>query len=137
LEAAFSRDRGFAVPTIVFARDEFAAVAADADALSAEHPGAARHYAELLRTVPTPSVAARLEAGTTQQVHVVVRGGAVHTFLATAAPAGGGDTAGLAKLLGVSTNRNATVINAISQRRCCLVQVLDCGEQFRVTSQLS
>jgi len=117
LEAAFLQDRGFPVPTIVFGRDEFAALAADAATLAAEHPGA-RHYVELLRTAPIPEVAAQLEAASTQNVHVVVRGRAVHTFLAAAAPLGGADTARFAKQLGVSTNRNATVIRAIAQRWC-------------------
>ncbi|KAA9151736.1 DUF1697 domain-containing protein [Microbacterium lushaniae] len=118
LEAAFYRDRGFPVPTIVFGRAEFAAVAADADTLPKEHPGAARHYVELLRTAPTPAVAAQLEAAATPNVRLVVRGRAVHTFHAAVAPPDGGDTGRVVKLLGVSTNRNATVIHAIAQRWC-------------------
>ncbi|MCR2808331.1 MULTISPECIES: DUF1697 domain-containing protein [unclassified Microbacterium] len=118
LEAAFRRDRGFEVPTIVFGLDEFRAVAADAHSLPVDHAGATRHYVELLRTALTPAVAAQLEAATTQDVHVVVRGRAVHTFLSATAPLGGAATTKFAKQLGVSTNRNATVIRAIAQRWC-------------------
>ena len=48
----------------------------------------------------------------------VVRGRAVHTFLAAAALPGGADTARIVKQLGVSTNRNASVIRAIAKRWC-------------------
>jgi uncharacterized protein (DUF1697 family) len=118
LETAFRNDRGFEVATIVFGREEFAGIAADAESLPSEHPDAARHYVELLRTSPTPAVAAELEGSGTDSFAVVVRGRAVHTFLSTAAPPGGPNTARFTKLLGVSTNRNAGVIRAIAERWC-------------------
>lgn len=118
LENAFLVDRGFEVPTIVFGRREFAAIAADATALRDERSGADRHYVELLRAEPGARVAAQLEGASSDAFDVVVRGRAVHTFFEEGAPLGGPGAAKVARLVGVSTNRNATVIRAVAQRWC-------------------
>lgn len=118
LEAAFLADRGFEVPTIVFGRGEFAAIAADAAALRDRHPEADRHYVELLRAAPSTDVAAELEGASSDAFDVVVRGRAVHTFFREGAPLGGPGAAKVARLIGVSTSRNATVIRAVAQRWC-------------------
>lgn len=118
LEAAFLRDRAFDVPTIVFTRPEFAGVAADAVELAAAHPDAQRHYVDLLRAEPSPTAAARIEADFSRSADIVVRGRAVHTFVRADPPTVGPSSAAIAKLLGVSTNRNANVIQSIAARWC-------------------
>lgn len=118
LEAAFLADRGFEVSTIVYGTDEVARIAADSASLAAERPDAARHYLDLLRVEPAPAVAQRIEAASTDSVHLFVRGRALHTLVQPGNDSAGAVNAAVAKLLGVSTTRNASVIAAIAARWC-------------------
>lgn len=118
LEAAFAADRGFEVPTIVYTLAQVAAIAADLASLAAQHPDAQRHYVDLLRTEPTGKLAAQIEAASSDAARLVVTGRAVHTLLAPGTSLAGAPVPGIAKLLGVATNRNATVITAIAARWC-------------------
>jgi uncharacterized protein (DUF1697 family) len=100
------------VPTIVLTPAELSEVAADVASFA--HPG--RHYVELLRDPPTPDVVAALEQQT-DAAHVARAGRrAIHFMVPT-------DYAGAAllrksveKQLGVTTNRNATVITELASR---------------------
>lgn len=118
LEDAFAADRGFEVPTMVFTLAEVKRIAAEAAALSEEHPGLERHYVYLLKEEPPKDVVARIEDLTTDAGEMVVRGRAAHALLGPGYQAGGVDPLGAAKLLGVATNRNLTVVSAIAEKWC-------------------
>jgi uncharacterized protein (DUF1697 family) len=118
LEKAFAADRGFEVPAIVFTTAEFAAIARDAAELSAEHPGLARHYVYLMRDVPPADAIERVEGTSTPAGEMVVRGRAAHALLRPGYEAGAVDPLGAAKLLGVATNRNLTVVTTIARKWC-------------------
>lgn len=119
LERAFLADRGFEVPTIVFTPTEIVQIAADAAALAAEHPDAVRHYVELLRTTPDPELAAVIETRSSPAMRFVVRGRAVHGFVPPNAPtAPSAGPVDIARLVGVSTNRNANVVATLAAKWC-------------------
>ncbi|WP_109209797.1 MULTISPECIES: DUF1697 domain-containing protein [Microbacterium] len=118
LEDAFAADRGFEVPTIVFTTAELRAVADEAAALSDEHPGLERHYVYLLKDTPTRDAVAEIEALATDAGQMVVRGRAAHALLGPGYQAGSVDPLNAARLLGVATNRNRTVIAAIADKWC-------------------
>jgi uncharacterized protein (DUF1697 family) len=118
LETAFFADRGFEVPTIVFTQAELRQIAADAAELSASHPGLARHYVYLLKTEPTPEAVAAVEATASDAGEMIVRGRAAHALLGPGYTAGTVDPLAAAKLLGVATNRNHTVLAALADRWC-------------------
>lgn len=116
LEEAFAADRGFDVPTIAFETAEFAAIAQDAVALSAARPGLARHYVYLLKAELSPDVVSAVEARSGAEGEMVVRGRAAHALLGPSYRAGTVDPLGVAKLLGVATNRNLTVVTTLAQK---------------------
>lgn len=118
LERAYLADRGFEVPTITFRADEFAALAADAAALSEENPGLARHYVYLLKDELDAPAAALVEARATDAGRMVVRGRAVHALLQPGYQDGAVDPLGAAKLLGAATNRNLSVVTTLAERWC-------------------
>ncbi|WP_239065986.1 DUF1697 domain-containing protein [Microbacterium hibisci] len=118
LEDVFAADRGFDVPTIVFTVAEVRAIADDAATLSEEHPGLARHYVYLLKETPSRDAVARIEQSATDAGQMVVRGRAAHALLGPGYQAGYVDPLNAAKLLGVATNRNSTVIRAIAEKWC-------------------
>ncbi|NLP85041.1 DUF1697 domain-containing protein [Microbacterium sp. CFH 90308] len=138
LEKAFAADRGFEVPTMVFTTTELAAIAREARKLSDERPGLARHYVYLMKdelpdetvariaslaSVPTaPPLAAGASSGASGRVgpagEVVVRGRAAHALLGPGYQTGSVDPLNAAKLLGVATNRNLTVITALAAKWC-------------------
>ncbi|MFB8387905.1 DUF1697 domain-containing protein [Microbacterium sp. NPDC055910] len=118
LERAFLADRGFEVPTIAFRPTEFAGIATDAAELAAAHPRAIRHYVSLMRSAPQPAVAADIEATSTEAGSVYVRGRAVHALLVPGYEDADVPALRAAKLLGVSTTRNATVVAAIAAKWC-------------------
>jgi uncharacterized protein (DUF1697 family) len=115
LEAAYEADRGFEVPTMVFAAAELRAVVADADRLGAEHDG--RHYVWLLKQAPSAAVRAELEeladehgrVGLSERaVHLLVDGGYLDSALLKP----------IEKRIGVATNRNVTVLRALVSKWC-------------------
>lgn len=118
LESAFLADRGFEVPTIVFSTAEFAEIAREAERLSAENPGLARHYVYLMKDELPDETAARVRALATVAGEMVVHGRAAHALLRPGYEAGTVDPLGAAKLLGVATNRNLNVVRTLAQKWC-------------------
>lgn len=118
LEDAFAADRGFDVPSMVFTIDELAAIARDAVVLTAGRHGLERHYVYLLKEEPPADAVAEIEGRTTDAGEMVVRGRVAHALLGPGYQAGSVDPLGAAKLLGIATNRNVNVINALAERWC-------------------
>ena len=118
LEDAFAADRGFEVPAIVFTTAELQRIAADAAALTAQHPDLERHYVYLLKEEPSKSTVARIAETATDAGEMVVSGRAAHALLGPGYQAGNVDPLGAAKLLGVATSRNLNVIVAIADKWC-------------------
>lgn len=118
LEQTFARDRGFEVPTIVYSAAEFAAVAHETQRLHDEHPGLARHYVYLLKDELSGDDRRSVEETATDSGAMVVRGRAAHALLRPGYENGRVDPLGAARLLGVATNRNHTVIRTLAQKWC-------------------
>jgi len=118
LEDAFAADRGFDVPAIVFTTAELKRIASEAAALSQEHPQLERHYVYLLKDEPTKADSARIRDLATVAGEMVVSGRAAHALLGPGYQAGNVDPLGAAKLLGVATSRNVSVIVTLAQKWC-------------------
>ncbi len=116
LEEAYSADRGFEVPTMVFAAAELVAICAEADRLGEGH--GARQYVSLLKSEASRSGAAALEAKSTEHERVVVSGRAVHLLLGESYHEAVITNPLVEKHLGVATNRNLTVIRALVEKWC-------------------
>ncbi|RJS47718.1 DUF1697 domain-containing protein [Nocardioides cavernaquae] len=114
LESAFAADRGFEVPTIVFATDELRAIVDDIEEL--HDPALMRHYVLLLKDEPSSEVVATVHALESGPHRAVIRGRAAHLLLGEGYEAGGVDPLKAEKLLGVATNRNHTVLRAIADK---------------------
>ncbi len=114
LEAAFLADRGFEVPVVAFAPDEFREVAAVAQELAA--PETERHYVYLLKDELDPDAVARIAERDSEAGRTVVRGRAAHVLLGPGYRAGVVDPLNVAKLFGVATNRNASVIGTLAAK---------------------
>jgi uncharacterized protein (DUF1697 family) len=114
LEAAFEAEAGFAVPTVVFTQAELRAIAEEAGSFG--HVG--RHYVSLCKEVPSAAAVARLEATSTAEEVAKVGGRAVHLMLGENYHEARLTNAAVEKHLGVATNRNLTVINALVERWC-------------------
>lgn len=119
LEQAFAADRGFDVPTITFSAAEFADLAAEAQRISDEHPGLARHYVYLLKEPLDDDQRAAVEATRTEHGQMLVRDRAAHALLTPGYQDGAVDPLGAARLLGVGTNRNLNVIQTLAAKWCC------------------
>lgn len=119
LETAFARDRGFAVPTIVFGLAELTEISSYAEALGERHGPLQRHYVSLLREPLTEEDAAHVEAASGEKVTVTVQGRSVHMMWTHAVP-GDVDPLGTAtaRLLGVTTARTAGVLTELARRWC-------------------
>lgn len=120
LERAFLADRGFEVPTVVFTPGELRSIIADAEALAAAHGNVAMQYVSLLKRAPVEAARVEAEAAPYDGEHLVIRGRAVHLLLEArdsyrAARLG---NAWVERRLGVSTNRNLTVLQAIARKWC-------------------
>lgn len=118
IESAFAADRGFEVPTMVYSTAEFAEIVRDAERLSADNPGLARHYVYLMKEELPDETVARIAALATDTGEMVVRGRAAHALLRPGYEAGTVDPLGAAKLLGVATNRNVNVVRTLAQKWC-------------------
>lgn len=119
LERAFAADRGFEVPAITYTAAEFRALALDAQKLNDAHPGLARHYVYLLKEELPPARAAEVEAlSATEHGSMIVRGRAAHALLVPGYQDGRVDPLGAAKLLGVGTNRNLSVVTTLAEKWC-------------------
>ena len=115
LEDAYRERAGFEVPTIVVRAAEVAEIVAVADRL--EHPGP--HYVSLMKADPDPEQVAsiqahRAEAGVDERLHV--EGRAAHLMLAEGYQASRLTNTQVERFLGVSTNRNLTVLRAIAEK---------------------
>ncbi|WP_411374061.1 hypothetical protein ACLH0K_13440 [Arthrobacter sp. MPF02] len=62
--------------------------------------------------------AGRIEAASTDSIHLFVRGRALHTLIDHVTDSAGPVLATVSKLLGISTNRNADVIATVAGRWC-------------------
>lgn len=116
LEAAFLADRGFDVPTVVYSAAEFAELAREARSLTSD--ALARHYVYLLKDEPTDAVRSSIEDTSGPLGDMVVRGRAAHALLRPGYADGVVDPLHAAKLLGVATSRNVTVVAALAQKWC-------------------
>jgi uncharacterized protein (DUF1697 family) len=114
LERAFLEDRGFEVPTIVFTPQELAEIAEDAKRFGDGHAG--RHYVSLLKQAPSAAAVARLEEASTAEEVARVGGRAVHLLLGEEYHTAKLTNAAVERELGVSTNRNLTVIRTLAER---------------------
>jgi uncharacterized protein (DUF1697 family) len=115
LEQLFLADRGFEVVTMVFTPQQVAAMAADADELAEEHGFAYGQYVTVLKREPTAAIRKELEALSSGDERLVVRGRAVHMLYDV--PYGTSRTATrLEKIAGPGTNRNAKVIRALAEK---------------------
>lgn len=114
LEKAFLEDRGFEVPTIVFTQKELAAIAEEAASFG--HGG--RHYVSLLKDAPSAAAITALEETSTAEEVAKVGGRAVHLLLGDNYHEARLTNAAVEKKLGVSTNRNLTVIRALAEKWC-------------------
>ncbi|WP_310964303.1 DUF1697 domain-containing protein [Nocardioides terrisoli] len=119
LEALFEADRGFDVGTVAMAPAELGAVAAEADEVVAEL-GAPEfgHYVELLRSPPSAEATAVIEEPRHPGQRAVVRGRAVHLLFDLPFHQAKPPSAAVKRALGVSTNRNVTVVRALVQKWC-------------------
>lgn len=114
LERAYLAEAGFDVPTIAFTTAELTAIAAHAAALGPSE----RHYISLLKTEPSPEVARELEEASPDGVLVRVDGRAMHLLYSGDFAPISRLTTRAAKLLGVATDRNLTVIRALVEKWC-------------------
>ncbi|MFJ6678169.1 DUF1697 domain-containing protein [Microbacterium sp. NPDC091382] len=118
LETAFLADRGFEVPTIVYSAKEFAALAGETRRLDDANPGLARHYVYLLKDELTAAQIRQVESRASDKGRMVVRGRAAHALLEPGYQDGTVDPLGAASLLGVATNRNASVVLTLAEKWC-------------------
>lgn len=114
LETAFEAEAGFEVPTIVFTTKELREIAERASSFG--HSG--RHYVSLLKEVPSAAAIERLEAVSTTEEVAKVGGRAVHLLLGENYHEAKLTNAAVEKFLGVATNRNLTVIEALAKKWC-------------------
>lgn len=83
LEAAYERDRGFAVPTYVFSPQEVAAIAVRGEELAGAHPDLERQYITVYAAPPPPELAAAADAIEVAGERCVVHGRAAHVLLSS------------------------------------------------------
>jgi uncharacterized protein (DUF1697 family) len=113
LEALFLADRGFEVVTMVFSPEELSQVAAEADALGAEHGFEYGQYLTILKNEPTAASAAAIEALSGNGEVLLVRGRVVHLLYDV--PYGTSSAATqIERIAGPGTNRNAKVIRTLA-----------------------
>ena len=115
LEALFLADRGFEVVTMVFSPDEVGRMVREADELAAPRPPEYGQYLTLLKTEPSAKTGAAVEALSSKDEKLVVRGRVVHLLYDV--PFGTSRTGGLVeKAAGPGTNRSLKVIQALAEK---------------------
>lgn len=114
LEDAFAADRGFEVPVALLSPAELRAIADDVAELGADHAG--RHYVSVLRDTPPQAAIDTLEGWSRAGERAVVRGRAVHLLLGENYQGAKLTNAVVERHAGTATNRNATVIRAMSAK---------------------
>ena len=129
LEAAYLARTGFPVPTICFRAEELRRVVADADELADTHefadaseladaPGPGAHSVWLLADPPSPDVVTAVEARSGDRAVVRVRDRAVHLLAAEPTERTRVGPGIEARLDVVATNRNLTVVRAVTAKWC-------------------
>jgi uncharacterized protein (DUF1697 family) len=114
LEAAFAEEAGFEVPTVALTQRELRDIAADAVELGEGHDG--RYYVSLLKKAPTAATARRLDDAGKAGERAIVRGRGAHLLLGQDYHTAKLGNAVVEKHLGVSTNRNLTVIRTLAEK---------------------
>jgi len=115
LEALFLADRGFEVVTMVCSPADLSPMVREADALAAPRPPEYGHYLTLLKTEPSVTVGAAVEALSTEVERFVVRGRVVHLLYDV--PYGTSKVAlQIEKVAGPGTNRSLKVIRALAEK---------------------
>jgi uncharacterized protein (DUF1697 family) len=118
LEAAFSAEAGFEVPTIVFTPDELREVAEQAARFGQDLAEGGRHYVSLLKEEPSAEAVRAIEQSSTSEEVVRVGGRAVHLLLGENYHEARLTNAVVERHLGVATNRNLTVIRTLVDKWC-------------------
>ena len=118
LEKAFAAEAGFEVPTMVFTQKELREIAEHAASLSDSLGHGGKHYVSLCKDVPTAAAIAKLEESSTTDEVAKVGGRAVHLLLSAHYHEARLTNTAVEKHLGVATNRNLTVIKALSEKWC-------------------
>ncbi|NYD42715.1 DUF1697 domain-containing protein [Nocardioides panaciterrulae] len=118
LEEAYLADRGFPVPTIAFTPEELGAIAEDAKRFADEHRdgGGGGHYVSLLKQEPSAEAIAALEERSSAGQVARVGGRAVHLLISTDYHRATLTNTQVEQHLGVSTNRNLTVVRTLAER---------------------
>jgi len=116
LERAYSADRGFEVPTVVVSPAELRRVVADAEEIGEGHEGT--RYVSFLKVEPDPAAVAALEACSGEGERVVVRGRVAHLLVGAQARTARLSNAVVERHLGVATNRNLRVVQAVVRMWC-------------------
>jgi uncharacterized protein (DUF1697 family) len=118
LEAAFLADRGFEVPTMVFAPAEICEIADDAEELAAEVGSLQGHYITLLKQAPSAAAVKAVHELEYDGESARVRGRAAHLMLTNSYTESKLVNAKPFTALGVGTARNLTVIRALAEKWC-------------------
>jgi uncharacterized protein (DUF1697 family) len=116
LEKAYLEQAGFEVPTIVFTPAEICDIVADAEKVAGDHGG--NHYVSLLKDKPTAATVKKLESLGDERDFARVRGRAVHLVLSDQYHLARLSNTDVEKALGVATNRNLRVIQALAEKWC-------------------
>ena len=112
----YSADRGFDVPTMVFARAELVSIAADADQLWAELGEPHSHYITLYKASPAAAATKAVHALELDGEVVRVVDRAAHLVLQRQFHESRGLNSREFKALGEGTARNVTVIRALAEK---------------------
>lgn len=118
LEAAFLADRGFEVPTMVFAQAEVCEIAEDAEELAAEAGDLVAHYITLLKEPPSAAAVKAVHELEYDAEIARVRGRAAHLMLSKSFNETKLANSKAFAALGVGTARNVTVIRAVASKWC-------------------
>ena len=116
LEATMRADRGFEVPVVLLSPAELQQVVAEADAVRVEHGEPAwRQYVEVMAEPPDAEAVALIEEGL-PGARALVRGRAVHLLYDVPFGQVKPPRAAVTRALGLSTNRNLTVLRTLSEK---------------------
>jgi uncharacterized protein (DUF1697 family) len=121
LEAVFLADRGFEVPTMVFAPDEIVTLVAGAEDVATEALGRApeyAHYVSLLKEPVSATVARAAADLSLPGETVVARGRAVHLLYDVPYGTAKLSNPKLEKTVGPATNRSLKVLREIVGKWC-------------------
>lgn len=116
VEQVLAADRGFDVAVVALTPTELRGLAADVEAIAAEHMPGYGHYVSLLKAAPSRIAAEALEEHGHPDEVAVVRGRAVHLLYDKPYHVAKVSNAAVEKALGPATNRNASVIRALAAK---------------------